>query len=183
MVRTLVRTTLLILIGLGLASCHNDKDTWDTTCLMYDAFEASEGRAEGACNQVDAPVVVYEEMRDGLWGYYDGGDTIFINSELAGMDQQATLIHEGVHYLDAQWLGLVVPGPAAEICASEDKAWLIEGVWWEMHDRPENARPEWWRSYPWCWQYYAPSTFTLTLQEYVDIMEIGDEEVTITITQ
>ena len=170
----MVRIGLVCLILGALSSCSTE-DPWSDTCRLYDAYEESEGRAAGACDEVTAPEIVYEEMAGGLMGYYDGDNTIHVNDELRGDDKFATVIHEMVHYLDTMWLGLVVPGPAQEICISEDKAWFIEGVWWTMEGHPENARLDWWKSYPHCWPYFAPKTFQLTLQEWIIIMELGDE--------
>jgi hypothetical protein len=166
------------LIIAGLSSCRAD-DPWDTTCRLYDAYEESEGRNAGACDQLDAPKIVYEEMRDGLMGYYDAGDTIFVNSETEGDFRTSVLIHEMVHYIDKLWLDMQVPGPAVEICKSEDKAWFIEGVWWGLIGRPDEARTDWWKSYPHCWEWYAPRRFELTMDEFVHIMDIGDDIVVI----
>ena len=97
-------------------------------------------------------------MRDGLNGYYDGGDTIFINSKLEGVPMIEVLMHEGIHYVHVQHQFIRVPGPAEEVCWSENEAWTLTGLYYNE----DNSR--WWRAYPHCWQYYGSSA---------EIREIG----------
>jgi hypothetical protein len=141
--------------------------------LLYETYEDD----TTICENLKPPTIIYEVMnRPGLMGYYDGDETIHVNKELKGRDRLATTIHEMVHYLDVKWGGLPLPGPAEMVCHSEDKAWFIEGVWWGVQGLHEKARHDWWKSYPYCWPYYAPvSGFFLTWQEWVSIMGIGDE--------
>ena len=101
------------------------------------------------CARLMAPLVVYEEMREGLHGYYDGSDTIYINIKLEGTDLFDVLMHEGIHYVHVQLQMLEVPGPAIEICWSENEAWMLTGAYWNE----DNSN--WWRAYPHCWPYYA----------------------------
>lgn len=90
----MVRVVLLCLILAGLNACKVSEDPWATTCQMYDALEVSEGREAGACDNIDAPVIVYEPMEGGLMGYYDGSDTIYVRDELKGDARFAlSLIH------------------------------------------------------------------------------------------
>jgi hypothetical protein len=166
----------LIILGIsiwGLSACEAE-DPWQATCMLYEAYEDD----DSVCDDIAPPKIIYEDMRDGLQGYYDGGDTIYVNEDLKGNDKFATIIHEMVHYLDVMWGGLPIPGPALLVCGSEDKAWFIEGVWWGIQGVPENARPDWWKSYPHCWEFYAPTEgFSLTIQQYIDIMDIGDDPI------
>ena len=103
------------------------------------------------CNRLMPPLVVYEPMRDGLQGYYDGSDTIYISSKLIGTDLFDVLIHEGIHYVHVQHGIVDLPGPAEKICWSENEAWRLTGLYWNE----DNSN--WWVSYPHCWQYYATS--------------------------
>lgn len=154
------------------ASCESE-DPWKTTCELYEQYEEAQ-----VCENLEPPKIKYEEMAPGLMGYYDGGDTIHISRDVKGQDRFAVILHEMVHYLDAVWGGLKVPGPAALVCKSEDKAWFLEGVWWGMVGKPQNARPDWWKSYPHCWPYFAPAQgFTLTLQEWINIFGIGEQPI------
>lgn len=171
----MVRGIVLVVLfaTLGVVNYSKPEDPWVTTCRLYEKHEQAV-----VCKNIKKPKIKLEEMRQGLLGYYDGTDTIHINKDLKGKDKTATTIHEMVHYLDKMWLGLVVPGPAEPICRSEDKAWFIEGVWWGIQGHPEKARPDWWKYYPHCWPYYAPAQgFTLTLQEFIQIMGIGGNPV------
>jgi len=105
------------------------------------------------CMRVMPPNVVYEEMRDGLYGYYDGSDTVFINKDLSQRDKLRTLIHEDIHYLHTQLQIIVIPGPAVQVCWSENEAWTLEGIY-SGHDNSN-----WWTSYPHCWEWYATDQY------------------------
>lgn len=148
-------------------------DPWSETCKLYSDYAEME-----MCENVEEPKIVYEKMRQGLMGYYDGGDTIYVNEELKGKDRFATILHEMVHYIDAAH-GLPVPGPASLICKSEDTAWFLEGVWWGLQGQPDKARPDWWKSYPHCWQWYAPQQFELSTAEYLEYIrwQLGDDAI------
>lgn len=171
----MVRIGLLCLILAGLASCTRT-DPLELGCTIYEAHEQAE-----VCDLVEMPNIVYEEMRQGLQGYYPGGDTLYVNEDLRGREKIAVIIHELVHYLDVMWGGLPIPGPASLVCASEDKAWFLEGIYWGMVGEQDKVRLDWWKSYPHCWPYYAPQQFMLTIQEWVDIMGIGGDPIVITV--
>lgn len=161
----MVRIAAVLLMALALVSCKEDTEVWDTTCRLYDAYEEAEGRPAGACDYIAAPDIVYEPMQEGRYGYYPGGYIIYINDSIDGADERATILHEGVHYLDWAWGGLQVPGPTESICASEDKAWLIEGVY------TGEDYSGWWTVYPHCWQYYAPEPARTQIKEFFDMIE------------
>jgi len=108
-------------------------------------------RAGYHCARLMPPLVVYEEMREGLYGYYDGSDTIYVRSDLTGTDLFETLMHEGIHYVHVQLQILELPAPAIEVCWSENQAWMLTGAYYNE----DNSN--WWRAYPHCWQYYATS--------------------------
>lgn len=109
------------------------------------------------CVDIKTPKVVYEWMRPTLYGYYNGGDTIFINSRISGWDRRETLMHESVHYIQTKIGGAVVPGPAKDICAMEEEAFATVDQWykdWNQHNRV--VGPNWWRPYSHCHQWYNP---------------------------
>jgi hypothetical protein len=121
--------------------------TWRRTCSML--------REVYQCGMLSMPKVEYEEMRPGLLGYYKGGDTIWINSSLSGKEKVSTLIHEYTHYLQVKRGNLILPGPAKQVCDAEAEAFMFTDVYRRSVDLPLNY-PNWWRAYPYCWQYYAP---------------------------
>lgn len=142
----------LLLIGcvLMLAACASllpsrsmEEVAWAEMCSLA-------GQLYGyRCDGITPPLVTYESMRDGLYGYYEGGDTVFVSTNITPEEKMGTLIHEMVHYLHVQ-LGLVeVPGPAGLICKSEEEAWELEGIW----SGTDNSG--WWRPYTHCWKWYA----------------------------
>ena len=101
------------------------------------------------CARLKLPLTVYEPMRAGLSGYYNGGDTIFINSALVGWEVDEVLMHEQIHYVHVQLQMIPVPGPADQICWSENEAWTLTGTYYGI----DNSK--WWRAYPHCWAYYG----------------------------
>lgn len=164
---------LVVLTVALAASCspymtklEKESKAWATMCNLAKGMEYS-------CDGITPPQVVYEPMEEGLLGYYEGNDTIFVNSELQGNDKMAVLIHEMVHYLHAR-LGIYsIPGPASEVCQSEDEAWLIEGVWWGSIGKPKNVNLNWWYSYPHCWPYFAPTnSLTIMILDFFSIEEV-----------
>jgi hypothetical protein len=122
------------------------------------------------CMRVMPPLVEYEKMRDGLSGYYEGGDTVFINKNLSQEDQLRTLIHEQIHYLHVQLQMIVVPGYPEPICWSENEAWTLEGI----YSGKDNSK--WWIAYPYCWEFYADDTNMQELGALLNaITEIMDD--------
>ena len=110
-----------------------------------------------SCLEVELPKVKYEGMSKTLLGYYDGSDTIYINSRLNGIARREVLMHEMVHYLQKQVGGLRVPGPAKEICEAEEEAFTVVDQWLEDQDREDlMVGPNWWRPYAHCHPYYNP---------------------------
>lgn len=122
-----------------------------------------------ACNRLMMPLVVYEEMEPGLLGWYDGGDTIYINADLRSTQLFEVLMHEGVHYVHVQHGIIIVPGPAIQVCWSENEAWTLTGIFYNE----DNSK--WWRAYPYCWQFYGDTQYLRDLgwvfNEVTDIMD------------
>ncbi len=167
-----------IVLVVGLLGCstlgHKQAqlpDTaWREMCTLLETEEIGY-----LCKRVQPPEVVYEVMEGGLMGYYDGGDTIYVRKGLSVRDTMEVLIHEDVHYLHAQLQIVEIPGPAIEVCWSENEAWYIEGLW------SGNDNSKWWRVYPYCWEWYADEQYIRDLgvlynfvNEKVDEIMIGE---------
>lgn len=119
-----------------------------------------------SCDGIDRPKVKYESMEEGLWGYYDGSDTVFINRDLKGREQMQTLIHEMVHYLHLRLGLLELPTTdALAVCTSEAEAWALEGVW----SGDDNSN--WWFAYPHCWEFYVDETDRKSSEAFLDFIE------------
>lgn len=112
------------------------------------------------CGRLMPPLVVYEEMDDGLYGWYEGTEYIYINSSLTGTDLFDVLMHEGIHYVHVQLQIVALPGPTVDACWSENEAWTLTGSFWNE----DNS--DWWRAYPHCWPYYADQQ---SLREYGEV--------------
>ena len=132
---------------------------WSEMCTLLETEEIGY-----LCKRVQPPLVVYEIMRPGLMGYYDGGDTVYIRQGLSFDEQLEVLIHEDVHYLHAQLQIVEIPGPAIEVCWSENEAWYIEGLW----SGTDNSK--WWRQYPYCWEWYADEQYLMELGSLYNII-------------
>jgi hypothetical protein len=128
---------------------------WNRLCIEYaqDTFRS--------CAGVSAPKVVYEKMRDGLQGHYNGEDTVYVSRKLRGRKQEATLVHEMSHYLDTM-LGLNPTMPVytsnkpavLKLCFSEKRAWDLTDRFNEdtgSRRRPVNGR--WVNWYSHCRQF------------------------------
>jgi hypothetical protein len=153
----------MILLCLSLAGCTTEgADEWLTVCSLYSGLAGID-----VCETLPPPVVVEEAMPHGKSGYYRGGPTIHISKELRGDRRFGTLVHEMVHYIDYHKFGLELPGYAPELCATEDMAWFIEGVWWGSIGKPELAQPSWWLAYPHCWSTHADQEFLDYIREMV----------------
>lgn len=110
-----------------------------------------------SCFGIEPPIVVYERMSANLYGYYDGGDTIYVNSTERSGQRRATIFHETVHYLQVQVGGLRVPGPAREVCMAEEEAFAETDEFWIRHGKPQYIRGErWWEHYEYCKRWYDP---------------------------
>jgi hypothetical protein len=136
---------LLILITAGFSSC-TEEDVFDEFCDNLSGVYS--------CAGIDMPIVVYEEMSENMRGQYRGGDTIFINENLEGLEMKSTLFHEFVHYMQVQVGTLRVPGPPDEICDAEAEAFALTDAWREINGL-ERVGPSWWKPYWYCWEFYG----------------------------
>jgi hypothetical protein len=110
-----------------------------------------------SCIDVDLPKVTYKALREGLYGYYDGSDTIYIRQGLMGMTRKEVLMHEMVHYLQVQKGGLEIPGYAEPICRAENEAFTVVDEWLiDKGYRHMVVGPTWWRPYKHCYPWYNP---------------------------
>ena len=148
MIACLLTTT----VGAADATTYRENkmrfDTWLEVCEF----------TQYSCQGVKVPKVVFEKMRRGLLGYYDGSDTVFVNSEVSWEQKRATLYHEMTHFLQAEVGGLVVPGRAEPICQAEAEAFAEGDARWERMGQPEKKRgPNWWRPYTHCHKWFDPN--------------------------
>jgi hypothetical protein len=73
-----------------------------------------------------------------------------------------------IHYLHVVRNIIEVPGYAPEICWSENEAFTLTDMWWELIGQPERKRgPDWWKPYSHCWPYYDPN---FDIWEWLDVM-------------
>lgn len=111
---------------------------WNTLCLDY--------TADRQCGNIKPPKIKRVSMRRGLRGYYDGGDTVYVNRNLRGDEREATVFHEMSHYLDTK-LGLNPDMPVRvsdtpnvyKLCYSEKRAWDATDAWWSDRRRRNKA--------------------------------------------
>ena len=147
------RLALLLLPLLLLAGCPAKKDTpWDVACRML--------RDVYSCEGIPEPNIKYFDDEPGApYGYYEGGDTIFINRIRQGWEWQETVFHETVHYLQHMVGNLELPGPARDVCAAEEEAFRVTDIYLELVlERPEDkVGDDWWAPYWYCWEFYAPA--------------------------
>jgi hypothetical protein len=123
---------------------------WNMLCLEF--------TEERSCAGITPPNIKRVSMREGLRGYYDGGDTVYINRELYGIQKEATIVHEMSHYLDTR-LGLNPEMPVKrsdtpnvyKLCVSEKRAWDLTDRYWVKYLRPGRAaKGEWVTWYDHC---------------------------------
>lgn len=143
-----------VLTGLFLLGCAHSETTEEKQARLesatwLDMCQLLIDEADYECRRLLPPLVVYEEMSDSLYGYYDGSDTIYINISLKGKDLFDVLMHEGIHYVHVQHGIIEIPGYAEPICWSENEAWMLTGIYFGE----DNSN--WWRWYPHCWQFYG----------------------------
>lgn len=125
--------------------------------MKYEMWMEACFYSQYVCANVNVPNVKFEKMRKGLLGYYNGTDTIYIRYGLTGVRLKEVLMHEMIHYIQKQVGGLIVPGPAEQICHAENEAfglvdqWLIDNrILWLVVGK------NWWKPYTHCWKYYDP---------------------------
>ena len=149
----------------GTKQAQLETTAWTDMCRLLVAEENSY-----ECHRIMPPLVEYEKMRKGLYGYYDGSDTIYIREGLNPSDTLATLFHEMIHYLHVQASIIPIPGPAEQVCWSENEAWYFEGI----YSNKDNSG--WWRSYPHCWEFYGDTQYARDMGNiFNEINEIMDE--------
>jgi hypothetical protein len=120
---------------------------WIEACFNFERL---------SCIELQVPNVEFQKMPSGLYGYYDGGRTVYVNKKLKGDKRRATLHHEFIHYIQKYRGGLIVPGPAEQICRAEEEAFALTDAWWERIGRPNMKRgPKWWKPYTHCYKWYA----------------------------
>ena len=141
---------LLASCGLFLSSAvvAHEAPSWDDRTSRYSAWNqlCMEYTPDRSCEGIKPPKVKRVKMEDGLRGYYDGGDTVYLNRKLWGMQKEATTIHEMSHYLDTQ-LGLNPDMPVRRsdkkkvlgLCRSERRAWDLTDQYWRNKQRPGRA--------------------------------------------
>ena len=111
-----------------------------------------------SCIGVKVPKVVSEYMGRNLLGYYNGTDTVYVNSTLKGQRLNEVLMHEMVHYLQSKVGGLQVPGYAEPICHAENEAFSVVDQWLADHGYADLQRgSEWWVPYRHCYPWYNPN--------------------------
>ena len=134
-----------------------DASTYREQKFRYDMWiEACFRVARLHCGTMAPPKVKFERMRRGLYGYYDGGDTVFVNKSINSLQKRATLLHEMIHYIQSKVGGLPVPGPAKLICAAEEEAFRLTDQWLIDIGFPDKVRgPNWWRPYTHCYKWYG----------------------------
>ena len=161
-----------MLFSLTLVSCFEGKSEWDTICPVLAGIELT-------CENVERPLVEYfgeEEEESGLQGYYEGGDTIYIRDDLSKKLTSSVIVHEIIHYLQVQNGFLSLPGPSKQVCAAEQQAFQITDIYRETIGLSK-VGDRWWKSYWYCWQYYAPPNSQLI------ILKLPDGEVLIDLVE
>ena len=159
-----IRILGVSLLFLLLVSWHREPAyEWETACMYI--------RDVYSCEGVPRPKIVYEKMRYGLRGYYKGGDTIYVSSELPVYQTSVTTFHEMVHYLQFHVGGLMIPNYWRFICAAEDEAFMITDIYRATLGL-EPDWPTWWENYPPCWESYAPDGYAEAHGFWYIIIEI-----------
>lgn len=158
---------MLILMGTTAASAGD----YRTSKLRFDMWLEVCLTGPYSCDGVKVPKVKRTSMEDGLYGYYDGGDTVYINRKLWANQKRATLYHEMLHYLQKQVGGLIVPGPAEQICHAEAEAFEYTDKWWVRIGNPSKQRGDtWWRPYRHCHKYYNPDYEPTIWDKFLDVI-------------
>lgn len=118
------------------------------------------------CTGIKVPkVLTFDPVpsRPGLLGYYKGGDTIYVRSNLSRIQLTEVLTHEGSHYFDVEKKLTRVPGRALEICWSEKRAWKVSDNYNKAYGNPKDVvGKRWVQWYKHCTPYkdvlYPPKT-------------------------
>ncbi len=163
--RKAITCLAVILLLLGCSAPDKSEILGSITLQIEENYAAKYKAWFQACDYTDyscigikVPKVVSEHMRYGLLGYYDGGDTVYVNRTLKGQRLNEVLMHEMIHYLQVQAGGLIVPGPAKEICEAENEAFTQVDKWLVDHGYADLvAGPLWWRPYGHCYQWFDPN--------------------------
>lgn len=112
-----------------------------------------------SCEDVPPPKVrtfLPKPTRPGLSGFYQGGEAVFVRSNLTGHELREVLAHEMSHYLDMYVIpGFTVPGRALPICKSEARAWSVSDNYQIMYGDPTKVVGQTWVSwYAHCTPYW-----------------------------
>lgn len=150
----------LALVGLSLGGLPRVQTYYYDHILAKMTQQAWEGVCEYTeydCTGVDMPEIIMfvpDASEGGLYGYYDGSESIFIANFARGAELLDTLFHEMVHYLQKEVGGAEIPGWPEDICKLEDEAWGITEQF--MNDLGYDVDySSWYVAYMHCWPYYA----------------------------
>ena len=114
------------------------------------------------CGDLEAPMVVFDEMFPMLGFYHFNTRVVFVTSECLSRvaDQvkcSAIVLHEITHYIVDYNEGI------EENCASEARAWDVYNAFVIDKGRLDLVRENWQESYPQCAKSPQPSTSSDTL--------------------
>jgi len=110
------------------------------------------------CGNIPPPILedLDEKRCEDQNGSYGGGPVIELCPDLDNDQLVYTSYHEYVHYL--QWWvgGHRIPTTWEKMCKMEEEAHIFTGEFvTETLHRPDLVRPQWWKRYEDCWQWYA----------------------------
>jgi len=121
---------------------HDTQAAFDYACKVLDYD----------CSRLAPPGVVWEPLYSfGVLGYYNGDDTIHMDTEVLRFADpvftQSILAHEIVHYLDVKLGYVTLPYTMQTVCQSEANAWRVGNVYVLTHGRADLARFDWFVAY------------------------------------
>ena len=177
MARYLLGALVGVLLVLAFQNWDQEKtlksnaEGWETVCTFIDNYEYT-------CEGLSAPLIVEFDVDNGYYGWYEGGPVIFVNANLKGIDREATIFHETIHYIHWQ-NDLLTFGEDGNVCWSENEAFYLEDLWLTARGYEHLTRPNWWTSYRHCWPEYASDEFLMNMMFFESMIEwgfIGPEE-------
>lgn len=156
MVRVIVALIATLIVGCATAGSLD----YSRQKARYDAWHVACMITEYNCVGLRLPDAEFTNLRPGLYGRYQGGNTIIISRDLYGLRLKETLLHETIHYLQVKVGGLKVPGYPEYICPAEEEAFTLVDKWLDSIGAGWlKSGKYWWLPYRHCYQFYAPRSY------------------------
>jgi hypothetical protein len=136
---------LFVLLLIPIASPADDvEEIWDVACTIVAEQHAL------TCDEVTPPTIELRKDPEAPLGEYVGGDLIYLDTALDGINRDWILVHEMTHYIFSALGVLPLPNHYYIACPSEAVAFAASNAYLASLGYGRLAKEEWIDEYPHC---------------------------------